>query len=132
MVSEYIDTYYKRTLADSETYYPPLAGAASADVCVIGAGLAGLSTALELARRGRNVTLLEARRIAWGASGRNGGSVSPAFSAGADAIRKHVDEDHFRQLYRLSMEGVEIIRNNIRDLRIADAHKVDGRLRVVR
>ncbi|WGJ89206.1 FAD-binding oxidoreductase [Achromobacter mucicolens] len=132
MVSEYIDTYYKRTLADSETYYRPLAGAASADVCVIGAGLAGLSTALELARRGRNVTLLEARRIAWGASGRNGGSVSPAFSAGADAIRKHVDEDHYRQLYRLSMEGVEIIRNNIRDLRIADAHKVDGRLRVVR
>ncbi|HAP26535.1 MAG TPA: FAD-dependent oxidoreductase, partial [Achromobacter sp.] len=69
MVSEYIDTYYKRTLADGDTYYPPLAGAASADVCVIGAGLAGLSTALELARRGRNVTLLEARRIAWGASG---------------------------------------------------------------
>ncbi|WP_459694733.1 FAD-dependent oxidoreductase, partial [Achromobacter xylosoxidans] len=67
------------------------------------------------------VTLLEARRIAWGASGRNGGSVSPAFSAGADAIRRHVDEDHYRQLYRLSMEGVEIIRDNIRDLRIADA-----------
>ena len=88
--------------------------------------------ALELARRGRAVTLLEARRIAWGASGRNGGSVSPAFSAGADAIRRHVDEDHYRQLYRLSMEGVEIIRDNIRDLRIADAHKVDGRLRVVR
>jgi len=132
MVSEYIDSYYRRTLADSETYYPPLAGAASADVCVVGAGLAGLSTALELARRGRNVVLLEGRRIAWGASGRNGGSVSPAFSAGADAIRKKVGEDHYRQLYRLSMEGVEIIRDNIRNLRIADAHQVDGRLRVVR
>lgn len=132
MATEYIDTYYKRTLGEAQTYYAPLAGTAEADVCVVGAGLAGLSTALELARRGRAVTLLEGRRIAWGASGRNGGSVSPAFSAGADAIRRHVDEDHYRQLYRLSMEGVEIIRDNIRDLRIADAHKVDGRLRVVR
>lgn len=132
MATEYIDTYYKRTLGEAQTYYAPLAGTAEADVCVVGAGLAGLSTALELARRGRAVTLLEGRRIAWGASGRNGGSVSPAFSAGADAIRRHVNEDHYRQLYRLSMEGVEIIRDNIRDLRIADAHKVDGRLRVVR
>jgi len=132
MASEYIDTYYKRTLSDTETTYPALAGVSSTDVCVVGAGLAGLSTALELARRGRNVTVLEAQRVAWGASGRNGGSVSPAFSAGADAIKKHVDEDHYRQLYRLSMEGVEIIRDNIRTLAIADAHKVDGRLRVVR
>ena len=132
MASEYIDTYYKRTLADGDTRYAPLSGAASTDVCVVGAGMAGLSAALELARRGRDVTLLEGRRIAWGASGRNGGSVSPAYSAGAVAIRKHVDEDHYRKLYRLSMEGVEIIRNNIRDLDITDARKVDGRLRVVR
>ena len=71
----------------------------------MGGGLAGLSVALELARRGRQVTLLEGSRIAWGASGRNGGSVSPAFSAGADAIRRHVDEEHYRALYRLSMEA---------------------------
>jgi len=94
--------------------------------------LAGLTCALELARRGTAVTLLEARRIAWGASGRNGGAVSPAFSAGAAAIQKYVSVDHYRQLYRLSMEGVDIIRDNIRDLTITDAHKVDGRLRVVR
>ena len=132
MASEYIDTYYRRTLADVTTYYPPLVGGDSTDVCVVGGGLAGLSTALELARRGRNVTLLEARRIAWGASGRNGGSVSPAFAAGADVIRRYVDEDHYRELYRLSMEGVEAIRANISELAIEDAHKVDGRLRVVR
>ena len=132
MPTEYVDTYYKRTLSDLQTRYPALAGPESAEVCVVGGGLAGLSVALELARRGRQVTLLEGSRIAWGASGRNGGSVSPAFSAGADAIRRHVDEDHYRALYRLSMEGVEIIRANIRDLDIRDAHKVDGRLRVVR
>ena len=132
MPTEYVDTYYKRTLSDPQTRYPALAGPESAEVCVVGGGLAGLSVALELARRGRQVTLLEGSRIAWGASGRNGGSVSPAFSAGADAIRRHVDEEHYRALYRLSMEGVEIIRANIRDLDIRDAHKVDGRLRVVR
>jgi len=132
MTTDYIDTWYKRTLADPDTYYPPLTDALEADVCVVGGGLAGLTCALELARRGRSVTLLEARRIAWGASGRNGGAVSPAFSAGAAAIQKYVSADHYRQLYRLSMEGVEIIRDNIRDLNITDAHKVDGRLRVVR
>ena len=84
------------------TRYPALAGPESTEVCVVGGGL---SVALELARRGRQVTLLEGSRIAWGASGRNGGSVSPAFSAGADAIRRHVDEEHYRALYRLSMEG---------------------------
>lgn len=132
MLSDYIDTYYKRTLSDTTTRYAPLSGSTSTDVCVVGAGLAGLTTALELARRGKHVTLLEARRVAWGASGRNGGSVSPAFSAGANVIRRHVNEAHYRALYRLSMEGVEIIRENIRELGITDAHKVDGRLRVVR
>ena len=132
MDAAYVDTWYARTLADPDTRYPALAGATDTDIAVVGAGLAGLSTALELARRGRKVTLLEARRIGWGASGRNGGSVSPAYSAGADQIRRHVSESHYQSLYRLSMEGVEIIRDNIASLGITEAHKVDGRLRVVR
>ncbi|OZI21766.1 FAD-dependent oxidoreductase [Bordetella genomosp. 7] len=132
MASEYIDTFYRRTLGDAHTRYSALAGAASTDICIIGGGLAGLTTALELARRGRQVTLLEARRVAWGASGRNGGSVSPAYSAGADLIRHRVGQPAYDRLYRLSIEGVDIIRNNIRDLAIADARKVDGRLRVLR
>jgi len=132
MATDYIDTWYKRSLADTDTYYPPLTGAADTDICIVGAGLAGLTCALELARRGRTVTLVDARRIAWGASGRNGGAVSPAFSAGAAAIQQYVNVDHYRQLYRLSMEGVDIIRDNIRDLSISEAHQVDGRMRVVR
>src|SRR5690606_18660983 len=132
MASEYIDTFYKRTLGDAQTRYDALAGPASTDICIVGGGLAGLTAALELARRGRQVVLLEARRVGWGASGRNGGSVSPAYSAGADLIRRRAGQAGYEDLYRLSIEGVEIIRDNIRDLGIADAHKVDGRLRVLR
>jgi gamma-glutamylputrescine oxidase len=59
-----------------------LNGDHSADVCVIGGGLAGLTVALELARSGKKVVLLEASRIACGASGRNGGFVSNGFALG--------------------------------------------------
>jgi len=132
MASEYIDTFYKRTLGDAHTRHSALAGPASTDVCIVGGGLAGLTAALELARRGRQVTLLEACRVGWGASGRNGGSVSPAYSAGADLIRRRVGQAGYEDLYRLSIEGVDIIRENIRALDIVDAREVDGRLRVLR
>lgn len=56
---------------------PPLAGDAQADVCIVGAGYAGLSTALHLAEAGVSVVVLEAREPGWGASGRNGGQVIP-------------------------------------------------------
>ncbi|MFD2882762.1 NAD(P)/FAD-dependent oxidoreductase [Pseudomonas lini] len=58
------------------------------DVCIIGAGIAGLTAALELTRRGKRVVILEAHQVAWGASGRNGGVVSPGWAEGSGAIRK--------------------------------------------
>jgi cation diffusion facilitator CzcD-associated flavoprotein CzcO len=60
---------------------PPLAASARADVCVIGAGYAGLSTALHLAERGIQTIVLEAREPGWGGSGRNGGQVIPGPAA---------------------------------------------------
>ena len=104
MPTEYVDTYYKRTLSDPQTRYPALAGPESAEVCVVGGpgrpvGRAGTGPA----RPAGHAAGRQPHRL--GASGRNGGSVSPAFSAGADAIRRHVDEDHYRALYRLSMEA---------------------------
>ena len=56
---------------------PPLKADARADICVIGAGYAGLSTALHLAEQGVDVTVLEAHEPGWGGSGRNGGQVIP-------------------------------------------------------
>ncbi len=91
----------------------PLAGAHSADVVVVGGGLAGLSVAHGLARRGVKVVVLEAERVGFGASGRNGGSVSPGFANGLDAIERQVGRAAADKLFRLSLEGVEIVRRNL-------------------
>ena len=130
-MTPYVDTYYKRTLS-SDAAYPALSGRHDTDVCIVGGGLAGLTTALELARRGRSVAVLEARRVAWGASGRNGGFVSPGWAARGDQIRRRVGPDQAKALFRLSMEGVAIVSDVIRDLAITDAHVTSGILRVSR
>ena len=70
-MTSYEDSHYARTV-DTAARYPALEGEAQAEVCVIGGGMAGLATALDLAERGRSVVLLERKRVAWGASGRNG------------------------------------------------------------
>ncbi len=81
MTVDYVDSYYSRTLAEDRPR-PVLDGDIETEVCVIGGGMAGLATALGLAERGRKVVLLEARRLAWGASGRNGGMVGSGYSIG--------------------------------------------------
>lgn len=68
--SSYIESYYSAT-ANQSFSLPALQGDESADVCVIGGGYMGLSSALHLAERGYAVTLLEAERVSWGASGRS-------------------------------------------------------------
>src|SRR5215470_9933557 len=83
------------------------------DVCVIGAGLAGLTVARELARRGWAVAVLEANRVASGASGRNGGLVSPGFSERIGAIVERVGLPRAKELWALSDDGVEYIRRTI-------------------
>jgi glycine/D-amino acid oxidase-like deaminating enzyme len=95
---------------------PALAGAIDADVCIIGGGLAGLTTARELLRAGKSVALLEANRIAWGASGRNGGFVSPGFALGVDSIIAKVGQPAAKELYALSKAGHEYVATAIAEL----------------
>ena len=123
----YVETYY-RPGAAADVARAPLSGRIEADVCVIGGGLAGLATALELARGGRAVCLLEAERVGWGASGRNGGFVSPGYSAGYQTIARQVGPDDAKSLHRLSIEGAEAVAANLEALGVPDAERTDGLL----
>jgi ribulose 1,5-bisphosphate synthetase/thiazole synthase len=71
--SQHVDSYYAHSCADILRQRPALEGEQHTDVVIIGAGFSGLHTALRLALAGKRVTLLEASRVAWAASGRNGG-----------------------------------------------------------
>jgi gamma-glutamylputrescine oxidase len=105
-------SWYEST-AERGSALPPLAARVVADVCVVGAGFAGLTTALELAKLGKSVVLLEAGRVAGAASGRNGGFVSNGFALGIEDIAKRVGLDDARALYDLSRMGTDYVRTTI-------------------
>lgn len=108
----HVNSYYAAT-PDGVQEFAPLSADVKADVCVVGGGLAGLSAARELAARGRSVAVLEANRVGWGASGRNGGFVVAGYAAGLDVLAAKLGPDHADELFGVSREGVEIVRENI-------------------
>src|SRR5476651_2201839 len=100
------------------------------DVCVIGAGLAGLTAAREVAQRGWSVAVLEAGRVAWAASGRNTGFVLPGFSEHIDDMVERIGLDHAKQLWELSERGLDYVRFTIEDARLPGVDPVPGWLHV--
>ena len=99
-------SYYRAT-AHPVAPRAPLRGSRGARVCVIGGGFAGLNTALGLAERGvRDVVLLEADRIAFGASGRNGGFVFGGYSRGEQALLRELGPEKAKALYRGTLDAV--------------------------
>jgi gamma-glutamylputrescine oxidase len=93
------------------------------DVCVIGGGIAGCSTALHLAQRGYSVALLEAEHVGWGASGRSGGQVLTGFASGQHKLVQQLGADTARKLWDISVEGVELLRRLVEEHRIqCDLH----------
>ena len=90
-----------------------LAGEQTADVCIIGGGFTGLNTAIELAERGLSVVLLEARRIGWGASGRNGGQLIRGVGHDVEQFAPVIGDDGVDELKRMGFEAVEIVRQRI-------------------
>ena len=108
-MSTYPATRYAATLSDDRRW-PMLAGATEVETCIIGGGLAGLATALGLAERGRSVILLEARRIGWGASGRNGGFASRGYALSMPALAARCGLEHARRLWDLSSDALALVR----------------------
>jgi len=106
---DYPASYYAAS-ANPSTEYPQLKGDIDCDVCIIGAGYTGLSTALHLLERGVDVVILEQARVGWGASGRNGGQIVNSYSRDIDVIERTAGSRIADQLGAMAFEGGRIIR----------------------
>lgn len=127
MSTGYEDSHYRRT-TDLSADYAPLDGDAQAEVCVIGGGMAGLATALDLAERGRSVVLLERERVGWGASGRNGGFVVPGYPTRPADLAAMVGVPDARELYTLTRGALALILQRIARYGMDVGELVHGRL----
>lgn len=119
MVSQpqpHTNSYYAAT-ANCPIDYAPLLGAHQADVCVIGAGFTGISTALHLAERGYKVAVVEANKVGWGASGRNGGQIIGGI-AGENIIARRLGATGERILWEMRWAGHDIIRERVKTYEI--------------
>ncbi|AJY40368.1 FAD-binding oxidoreductase [Burkholderia humptydooensis] len=105
-------SYYAATVNDT-TRHPPLEGTIDADVCVIGAGLTGVSAALNLAERGHSVAVVEASKVGWAASGRNGGQLIGGFACGIDAFEPYLNADEIRLIWDMGRETLSIVKERI-------------------
>ena len=106
------DSYYAAS-ANDKVERAQLVDNIESDVCIIGAGYTGLSTALHLLELGFSVTILEAARIGWGASGRNGGQIVNSFSRDIDSIEKTVGKEKGKLFGEMAFEGSRIIKELI-------------------
>ncbi|KAA0945548.1 FAD-binding oxidoreductase [Pseudomonas sp. ANT_H14] len=120
--SDHARSYYLAS-ANAMPRRPSLDADLSADVCVIGGGFTGINTAIELAQRGLSVILLEARRIGWGASGRNGGQLIRGIGHDVSGFARYVGEEGVRYLQQAGIDSVALVGERIRE------HAIDCDLR---
>lgn len=116
--SQHTASYYAASSLPQPDH-PVLQGDVVADVCVVGGGFSGLNMALELAERGMSVVLLEAHKIGWGASGRNGGQLIRGVGHGLDQFEGVIGKDGVRQMKLMGLEAVEIVRQRVERFNIA-------------
>ncbi|QLC73271.1 FAD-binding oxidoreductase [Pseudomonas sp. LPB0260] len=110
--TQHAASYYAAS-TNRQLDFPPLGGELRADVCVVGGGFSGLNTAIELADKGFSVVLLEARKIGWGASGRNGGQLIRGVGHGVEQFAPVIGVDGVRRLKLMGLEAVELVRQRV-------------------
>jgi gamma-glutamylputrescine oxidase len=106
-------SFYANADADALPARHPLRGEISADVCVLGGGIAGCAAALHLAKRGFKVALLEARTVGYGASGRSGGQTIFGLAVGQQKLTAEVGRDDAHRLFDLSIEALDLTQSLI-------------------
>ena len=116
------DSYYAAT-AQRDARFAPLDGSSDCDVAVVGGGLAGLTAALDLARMGHQVTLLEAKQVGWGASGRNGGQAIHGLACDQSVIEDQLGLDDARRVWSMSLEALELLQTRM------EQHQIDAEWR---
>lgn len=109
MSGSHVRSWYAASVPDFPAQ-PVLEGPLQADVCILGAGITGLSTAIELAEAGMSVVVLEGQRVGWGASGRNGGQAIFGFGCDQSKITQAVGLSDSRHLFDWSLEGLDLIK----------------------
>src|SRR6058998_896727 len=97
---------------DDATFRSRLSFDLDVDICVVGAGLAGLTVALEAARLGASVAVLEGRHVGWNASGHHLGTVMPGYGLPVGDLIARIGFEDTRELWSLSKEGADYVRAN--------------------
>ncbi|MDD1783083.1 FAD-binding oxidoreductase [Enterovibrio sp. ZSDZ35] len=110
-------SYYAAT-AKYPQRYPELTEAITVDVCIVGGGLSGINCALELAQRGYSVALLEANKIGWGASGRNGGELIRGIGHGIEQFTNQIGREGVDAINQMGVEAVQIVKDRVDEFNI--------------
>lgn len=108
----HVDSYYAASAA-AQPQHARLEGRIDCDVCVVGGGIAGVSTALNLAERGLRVVLLEEHCIGWGASGRSGAQAICGVASGEHKLEQLIGAEDTRRIFDVTAEGLRLIRARV-------------------
>ena len=105
------NSYYANSIKE-ETNYPVLEEELTTDICIVGGGFSGVSAGLHLSELGYKVVIVEANKIGWGATGRNGGEIIGGFSGDA-IMQKKYDTKYTDMVWNMRWEGNDIIRKRV-------------------
>lgn len=107
-------SYYAATAQRQRGWAPLEPGAHRCDVAIVGGGFAGLNAAIELRQRGFDVVLLEADRVGWGASGRNGGQAIYGLACDIGTVEGQLGHEDARSVFQMTLEALDVVRDRIR------------------